>query len=577
MPSEKPVSLEGRYDIYPTFRAGEGKINRGLVKLAGVLAEERLVLIDGYSGIFFEKIKEELDSSITSLSGKPPVWINASDFLKSEDEINDLLLPSLGGDDPLFGKRSDAVLSDYFAKNFRVTYKADRVSGPIIIYGIGAALFSDTGFLVYFDLPKNELQFRARAGCVTNIGLSSTGDHKVMYKRFYFADWVVLNRHKRDISNRINVIADGQRPDDITWMTGDDLRNSLYEMSRGVIRARPWFEPGTWGGSWIKKNIPGLANDVPNYAWSFELITPENGLILESSGVLLECSFDFLMYLCSKDILGDCYERFGTEFPIRFDFLDTFDGGNLSVQCHPGPEYMKEYFGEDFTQEETYYILDTKDNAAVYLGFVEGTEKDKFRKVLEDSLLQNIPVKIEEFVQVHPARKHDLFLIPYGTIHGSGINNLVLEISSTPYIFTFKLYDWLRPDLDGKLRPLNIKRGMENLYFDRVGQKAKDELISRPVLINEGRDWQVFHLPTHKTHLYDVHRYHFRSDVEIHTSNKCHVISLVEGSSITVTTKNGSVRRFNFAETFIMPAVTGSYTLRNESAGIAMVVIAFVK
>ena len=577
MPAIKPVQQSGSYDIYPSFNTGNGKIFSGLSSLASVIAREELVLIDGYSGTYFDQIKEELDHLILKDHGRRAFWINTGDFLKTENEINNLLAPSLGGDDPLFGKRSDAVLSDFFETDFRVTYSSASRQSPVIIYGIGAALFSETGFLVYFDLPKNELQYRSRAGSITNIGVSSPSDPKVMYKRFYFADWIVLNHHKRDITQRINIIADGQRPDDITWMAGDDLRKCLDEMSRGIVRVRPWFEPGTWGGNWIKNNIKALAGNVPNYAWSFELITPENGLVFESSGILLECSFDFLMYQAAKNVLGDCFERFGTEFPIRFDFLDTFDGGNLSVQVHPRPDYMKENFGEDFTQEETYYILDTKDDAVVYLGFSEGIEKEKFRKVLEDSFSHNTQVSIEEFVQVHQALKHDLFLIPYGTIHGSGKNNLVLEISSTPYIFTFKLYDWLRPDLDGNPRPLNINRGMDNLNFMRTGNSVTNELISRPVLLKEGVDWRLFHLPTHRTHLYDVHRYHFNTSVEIPTRNKCQILSLVEGSSITVTVKGGLTQLFHYAETFVIPAAAESYTLINESEKMAIVIVAFVK
>jgi mannose-6-phosphate isomerase class I len=168
-------------------------------------------------------------------------------------------------------------------------------------------------------------------------------------------------------------------------------------------------------------------------------------------------------------------------------------------------------------------------------------------------------------------------LIPSGTIHCSGKNNLVLEISATPYIFTFKMYDWMRLDLDGRPRPLNIERAMENLFFDRQGERVQREFISQPLLLARGNGWQWIHLPTHPEHIYDVHRFDFSTSIESATEGSPHVLNVVEGGSVVLETPTAPAQSFAFAETFIVPAATARYRLRSESGKPVKVVKAFLK
>ena len=233
-----------------------------------------------------------------------------------------------------------------------------------------------------------------------------------MYKRSYFVDWVVLNRHRQQIKTRIAAVADGQWGDDVNWALASSVRQGLDKMAHNMIRARPWFEPGVWGGQWMKQHIPGLNPAEINYAWSFELIAPENGIVLEGDGNLLEIAFDWLMEHDAGAVLGEDADRFGTEFPIRFDFLDTFSGGNLSIQCHPSLDYIREQFGESITQDETYYILDCTPDAGVYLGFCEDIDPGTFRAGLEQSQASNEAIDIRQYVQRLPSEKHGLHLIP---------------------------------------------------------------------------------------------------------------------------------------------------------------------
>lgn len=575
LPLRKTTRGSG-YDIFPSFILEDGRINEGFRSLAERLLKERIIIFDGYNGVFWDLFQEAINS-IAAERRLNVEWIHTGRFLKSEAEILDMTSPWSGGDDPLFGKRCELKLADFFeADKMKTVVPGSRFDISIII-GIGAVLAGWKGVTVYADLPKNEQQYRSREGLITNLGLRKSSNPKEFYKRSYFIDWPVLNMHKGAILGSVDIFVDAQRPDVPVWIEGDILRLALRTMSRSIFRVRPWFEPGPWGGTWIKDKIRGLDDQAPNYAWSFELITPENGLLLESSSLLLEVSFECLMFIAGKEILGKSHNRFGTEFPIRFDFLDTFDGGNLSLQCHPRPEYTLKHFGESFTQEESYYILDTKDNAVVYLGFREEIDPGGFREKLDESREKQVPFEADRFIMSHPAAKHDLFLIPYGTIHGSGKNNLVLEISTTPYIFTFKMYDWLRRDLNGQLRDLNIQRAMENLFFDRKGRYVTDNLKSKPVLLEEGDGWQTWHLPTHFTHIYDVHRHSIGTSAVIQTDNMCLVMNLVDGERIIVETQNGITREISYAETFVIPAAAGSIKVINLSGREAVLVKAFIK
>ncbi len=571
----------GVYDLNPTFPIASGQIQTGFAAIAELIGEAarhgaKRIAIDGFGGTLWSPLRGGIEQALHS-QGIAAQWHDAASYLLPESALLERIAPNLGGDDPLFGKLYEGDLSDFFDAEQLKNYTKDSGDGLTIIYGVGAALFGTPDVLLYVDVPKDEIQRRMSAKQITNLGAATPDNKQVMYKRFYFVEWPMLNRHKAHLLPTIDGFIDGQNPDQPTFISGNDLRAVLAEMAQSYFRVRPWFAAGPWGGQWMKEHFTGIAQDVPNYAWSFELIVPENGLILESGDQRLECSFDLLMFGHYQEVLGSAAERFGYNFPIRFDYLDTFEGGNLSIQCHPGDDYIREQFGEPFTQDESYYITTCTADAGVYLGFREGVESAAFRSEVERSQREGVTIDVEQFVNRVPAQPHDLFLIPSGTIHGSGVNNLVLEISATPYIYTFKIYDWMRRDLEGNLRPLNIERAWHNLRFERDQGYVQNYLIPKAHTIREGDGWREVFVGTHEALFYAVHRYEFEREISAETGNRCHILNVVEGEAVILETANGHRARFNFGETFVVPAAAGRYQLRNVGQKPCKVVCAFVK
>ncbi|GAA4169503.1 class I mannose-6-phosphate isomerase [Sphingobacterium ginsenosidimutans] len=568
-----------QYNILPTFPV-QGKLSNSYHELVDHLIEHDIHCIDGFVGINWEIPVAQIQQEFVK-RGLTVRFVSMETAFLPESSIQEKVAPYLGGNDPLFGKKAPLQLAAYFdtvkLAAFEEILNNTAADEYIIFYGPGAALLDNSSKVMYIDLPKNVLIQRMRAGQAWNLACAKQTSQKELYKRYYFVDWELLNRHKRTILPRVEILADQLSLENLPWISGNDLKETLHAMSENYFRVRPTFEPGVWGGQWMKEHLTGIDQQAKNYAWSFEMIVPENGILLESNGQVLEISFDQLMFQESSNILGTAQPRFDVEFPIRFNFLDTFDGGNLSIQCHPSPSYAKTEFGENFTQDESYYIVDRKGDAQVYLGFQEDIDADQFRTVLEQSFHTGEPIAIDKYVQKFDSQKHQLYLIPHGTVHSSGTNNLVLEISATPYNYTFKMYDWVRPDLDGKPRPLNIDRAFSNLNFNRKGEVVKNTLLSQPQIDVLDTQSIKVHLPTHEDHFYDVFRYEFEDEVRIETKGQCHIMMLVEGEAVELTTANGMKRIFHYAETFAVPAAAKSYSLRNLGASQAKVIQSFVK
>ncbi len=565
----------GPFDTFPKFTISNGIIEKGYDALAEIIVSKistglRVLAIDGYQGVHWREFIEELNKALQK-NKIAPEFINIKNSYASEDEIQNRIKSFLGGDDPIFGMHYPLGLEYLFDANklsgLRITASVKRgvKAGELtIIFGAGSSLIELYDKLWYIDIPKDTIQEYARIGEQCNLGTSENLSFGQFYKRSYFVEWPVLNRLKKQLLPSLDLFIDLQNPDEPTAIEGNNFRDVLKEISSTPFRLRPWFFPGPWGGKFMQGHM-GLDPDAPNYAWSFEMIVPENGVIIEKDDITLEFSFDCLMYQENKNVLGEnASKQFKYEWPIRFDYLDTIDGGNLSVQVHPRPDFIRKEFGETYTQDETYYIVASKPDSKVYVGLTEECDPAEFKKSLEDSIQFGKEVDVEKFVNCEQSKPHDLFLIPNGTVHCSGEGNLVLEISATPYIFTFKIYDYLRRDLEGNLRPINVQRGFENIRFERRKKWVQENLVAKPKVIESGNDWQEVVLYDAPFTFYNIHRIEFETEFIMNTNGVAYSTNLVQGERVEIYSENGRIVRLSYLETMIIPAATGNIKIVNK-------------
>jgi mannose-6-phosphate isomerase class I len=514
-----------------------------------------------YPGVFENALISALAEGL-----RPSGLIVTSELFKSPSDI-ELLLSGVLGDDPVFGRMNSIGIEDFFDAG-KLASARERVKnwkqGLLVIVGTGASLVSaEPDVLVYADMARWEIQQRQRRNTVGNLGADNLQESSGQkYKRAFFVDWRAADHLKKSLLQKIDFWLDtnGDIP---KLVAGRAVREGLKQIACRPFRVVPYFDPGPWGGHWMEE-ICGLPKGMPNYAWCFDCVPEENSLLLAFGGTCIEIPAINLTLLYPHELLGEAVvARFGPEFPIRFDFLDTMGGGNLSLQVHPKTQFIREHFGMQYTQDESYYLLDAGDDGSVYLGLKAHSDREAMIRELKEAQDDSVSFSVETYVNRFLARKHDHFLIPAGTIHCSGRNSMVLEISATPYIFTFKLWDWGRLGMNGLPRPIHLEHGLANIVWNRDTEWVRKNLINRIEPVGEGPGWREERTGLHELEFIETRRHWFTSSTPHDTLQTVNVLNLVEGEEAIVESPTGSFDPFvvHYAETFIVPASVGRYSI----------------
>lgn len=570
------LNFKSEYDRFPKTTIKNHRAFHGYdaiyQELNKKINNRSVVVFDYYPGVDENEVYELIKRFNFSLQ------INMHDIFKDGKTMTEQMKYNLT-DDRVFGKMYYGNLVDFMDED-KLEEAKDKINehkGSVIVYGVGASLVSHGDMYVYFDMARWEIQLRYRKGMANYNATNFDEDILKKYKRGYFIEWRIADKHKAERFESFDYVVDTNKSNDPKMISSDTFKESLSLLAQKPFRTVPYFDPGVWGGQWMKE-VCNLDKNQSNYAWSFDGVPEENSILFDYDGVTFELpAMDLVLYQ-PKELLGEqVYARFGAEFPIRFDFLDTMEGQNLSLQVHPLTEYIKKNFGMSYTQDESYYILDAKEDAHVYLGLKEDIQPNEMISDLESAQHGEIVFEADKYINKFPAKKHDHFLIPAGTCHCSGKNAMVLEISATPYIFTFKLWDWQRLGLDGLPRPINIEHGKHVIQWDRTTKWVKENLVNATYEVKEdGNDCKIEHTGLHELEFIETRRYTINNDSFHKTHGTVNMLNLIDGKSAII---EGDFEPFivHYAETFIIPASIKEYTIKPYGCDEIKVLKAYVR
>ena len=564
-------------------------VKKFVATLADMAAKEGVVVaLDGYTTanwtVFVNLIAREC--SLLGL-GFEAIDANAA-TLKSGKEIDAIIDPLLIWDtkiDPtlLYGKvykgGYQGLMDEARTEAFKKAVPASRQAGKIsVVYGYGS-LIPELRELydvkVFFDLTPMKSMLRIRRGEYSNLGKERPGIINRTIRRCYYCDFecAVRNRHELWENNVPDWYVLDNDPQNLQLMPFGTFSDICAQLVKYPFRAKPCYLEGVWGGSYMKK-LRNLPDAMRNAAWVFDFIPMEVSVVVEAGDEKLDINYCSFVHKEGVNLMGeDCVKKFEGYFPIRFNWDDSYHStGNMSIQCHSGGEYNVKNYNEFGRQDESYYVVVTGHDAKTFIGFRDDADIPQFFRDIEAADTEHKPSDYMKYVSYEESKPGLQVMLPAGTIHSSGRNQVILEIGSlTIGSYTYKMYDYLRLDFDGKQRPIHTRLGEENVRQDRRysvihDPESPEYIVQKPRLAASGEGWEEYILGENPQVYFSLRRLEFEKKCEQNTGGKLfHVLTLVDGDAVRVRSVRHPERYFDlqFMDIVCVPADMGRYVIEN--------------
>ena len=539
------------------------------------------VALDGWYGVDFSGLIKLLQEH-----GVQARFVNINSVYKPAAELKVYKQPFIS-DDPAFGYcNMEGRISDLMDADKLTQLKTELTKG-IVVYGYGAAipeLFEAYDKTVYLDKTRQPMLWQIWDGMLVPFAMDAP-DKEYGWKEYYYCDFFLLHFQKCFLIEKMDYYIEAIDPDSLKAMPRGTYDEILTTLLKYPVKEVEIYQPGPWGAYRYKDfwEIEGLECN----AWN-ELAGPELSMLIDvGAAEMINMPFVNLMQYPEQLVGKYVNETFPHLFPLDawlddgyFPKKEAAERISMPIHTHPGTDYVKRHFNEPLGRYETYYIAEAYEGANTWMGFKNDADLEAWERKCRES---NNLVPIEDwkdYVCNWESNTGDLYLIPPGTDHGHGGNQMVLELDTCPSIagteYSFFSYDFARHSWDDKSKTMTgkpLKMHMDHSFNAskfRREDYVKEKLLAKPSVIKWTKDYSIDRYSSVAEMPFEIERIHFYKTGEYDTQGKFfHIVTLTVGKSAKIYSKENPeyCTQINLFQAAVIPAGFGEYVVEGSGEG----------